>query len=74
MRLSEFWRAVDDEFGEGYGRHLAESQVMSALEQRTPAEALDAGLPIKFVWVEFCRHMDIPEEHWLPKEVRPRGQ
>ena len=74
MRVSEFWRAVADEFGGAYGRHLAQSQVMSSLGERTPAEAIEAGLPVKFVWVEFCRQMDVPEERWLPKEVRPPGR
>ena len=72
MRVSEFWRAVDDEFGGAYGRHLAQSQVLSSLGERTPAEAIEAGLAIKFVWVEFCRQMDVPQERWLPRDVDPR--
>ncbi|MCK0111470.1 DUF3046 domain-containing protein [Ornithinimicrobium sp. F0845] len=72
MRVSEFWRAVEDEFGGPYGRHQAASQVLSALGERTPVEAIEAGMPVKQVWVEFCRHMGVPEERWLPQEVRPR--
>lgn len=72
MRVSEFWRAVEDEFGGPFGRFQATSQVLSTLGERTPAEAIDAGLPVKQVWVEFCRHMDVPEDRWVPQEVKPR--
>ncbi|WP_109473292.1 DUF3046 domain-containing protein [Ornithinimicrobium cavernae] len=71
MRVSEFWRAVEDEFGGAYGRFQATSQVLSALGERTPAEAIEAGVPVKTVWLEFCRHMDVPEERWLPREIKP---
>lgn len=72
MRVSEFWRAVEDEFGGAYGRHLAQSQVLSVLGDRTPADAIEAGVPVRQVWVELCRHTDVPEERWLPREIKPR--
>lgn len=72
MRVSEFWRAVEDEFGGPYGRFQANSQVISALGERTPAEAIEAGVSVKQVWIEFCRQMDVPEDRWVPQEVKPR--
>jgi hypothetical protein len=70
MRVSEFWRAVEVEFGGAYGRHLASSQVLSSLGDRSPAEAIEAGLPVKRVWLAFCQQMDVPEDRWLPREIR----
>ncbi|TPX00942.1 DUF3046 domain-containing protein, partial [Schumannella luteola] len=59
MKLSEFHRAVDDEFGP-FGRVLLSDTVVVALGNRTPLAALDAGVPAREVWRELCRAQEVP--------------
>ena len=51
MRLSEFRRAVADEFGQGYGQVLLHDLVLAELGGRTPEAALAAGVRAKDVWL-----------------------
>lgn len=60
MKLSEFWRAIGDEFGESYGRTVAQDMVLGALGGRTASQALDAGLDPRDVWFALCDAMDVP--------------
>ncbi|MEE1621969.1 DUF3046 domain-containing protein [Zafaria sp. Z1313] len=72
MRNSDFWRLMDDEFGAGYSRLLAESLVLSSLGGRTPMEALAAGTAPKNVWRAVCEKQDVPEERRLGRDVAPK--
>ncbi|MBH0117928.1 DUF3046 domain-containing protein [Salinibacterium sp. NG253] len=60
MRLSEFWTAVSDEFGEPYGRVLVNDQVLGPVGGVTAAQALSRGVPAKQVWAALCDAMDVP--------------
>ena len=60
MRVSELLDLVDDEFGRAYGRSLAADQVLLALRDRAPVQALDAGVEPKAVWLALCDAMDVP--------------
>jgi hypothetical protein len=60
MRLSEFWLAISDEFGESYGRVLAHDLVLGALGGLTAHEALAAGMPAREVWLALCEAQDVP--------------
>lgn len=60
MRVSEFQRAVADEFGEAYGRSLMNDLVLGALGDRTAREALVAGVAPREVWLALCEAMDVP--------------
>ena len=60
MRLSEFWLAVADEFGEGYGRILAHDLVLGALGGLTAEQAIKAGLPTREIWLALCEVQDVP--------------
>ncbi len=62
MRLSEFWRRMDDEFGASYARVLADHQVLGALDGRAAGAALEAGVPARAVWEAMCEHMEVPPE------------
>jgi hypothetical protein len=62
MRLSEFRIAVADEFGDGYGRVLVNDLVLGVLGGRTAAQALDAGLDPRDVWLALCDASDVPAE------------
>lgn len=59
MRLSEFRQALNDEFGEGYGRVLTRDLVLGALG-RTADQALASGVPARDVWLALCDETDVP--------------
>ena len=64
MRLSEFWRAISDEFGEAYGQVLARDLVLSELGSLTAVEALHKGIPARQVWLALCKATDVPQARW----------
>lgn len=64
MRLSEFHRAVNGEFGEAYGNALVRDLVLGELGDLTAEQAIAAGLRIRDVWLALCRANDVPESHW----------
>jgi hypothetical protein len=70
MRISDFWRLMDDEFGAGYARSLARDHVLAALGNLTPMEALESGTAPREAWLALCADMDVPKERWLGKEMR----
>jgi hypothetical protein len=70
MRMSDFWRLMDDEFGAAYARSLARDHVLGALGNRTPLQALDSGVPPREVWSAMCADMDVPAERRLGREAR----
>ena len=63
VRLSEFWRAVADEFGEVYGRALVRDLVLSELGDLSAERAIEAGVPVRDIWLALCSAMDVPEQH-----------
>ncbi len=64
MKLSEFQRAVVDEFGSGYGQALLTDLVLPDLGGRTAQEALRVGIPPREVWIALCREAAVPQSHW----------
>lgn len=64
MRLSEFRRAVSDEFGAAYGRVLTGDLVIAELSDKTADEALCQGVPARDVWLALCRASGVPESRW----------
>jgi hypothetical protein len=70
MRMSDFWRLMDDEFGAAYAHSLARDHVLGVLDNRTPLEALESGVKLREVWLALCADMDVPRERWLGKELR----
>ncbi len=72
MRLSDFWRLMDDEFGAHYSRTLAGDLVIGTLGDRTALEALQAGVDPKRVWEAVCVVQDVPRERWLGRDIKPR--
>lgn len=64
MKLSEFQRAVVDEFGSTYGQSLMTDLVLGELGGRTAREAMDAGVPPREVWLALCRETGVPPSHW----------
>lgn len=72
MRRSDFWRLMDDEFGERYSRTLARDLVVGTLGDRTASEALGAGIDPRQVWEAVCSVQDVPRERWLGRDITPR--
>ncbi len=64
MTRSEFFLAVDDEFGEVQGRSLLRDFVIDGLDHRTASEALAEGVAPKAVWFALCQAMQVPEARW----------
>jgi len=66
VRLSEFWIAVSDEFGD-YGRVLTHDLVLSQFEKPgsaglTAEAAIKAGFPPREIWLALCAASDVPLE------------
>lgn len=59
MRRSEFFRAVDAEFG-ARGASLVTDLALGALGHVTAADALEAGEPAERVWLALCAETDVP--------------
>ncbi len=70
MRLSEFWLAMGDEFGDQYGRVLVHDLVLGELGGRTAEQALKDGLPAREVWLALCKATDVPQERWYGVGLR----
>ncbi|MBD8060592.1 DUF3046 domain-containing protein [Cellulomonas sp. JH27-2] len=76
MRFREFWQLVDEVLGSAHGRELTRSLVIGSLDDRTPEQALDAGVEPRVVWHALCDELDIPEpQRWgtdLGRQAPPR--
>jgi len=70
MRMSDFWRLMDEEFGAAYARSLARDHVLGDLGNRTLLDALDSGVEPREAWLALCIDMDVPVERRLGKELR----
>ena len=60
MRLQEFWSRLDDQFGSMRAQSVARDHVFAALGGRTALDALEAGLPVRRVWLAICEEYDVP--------------
>jgi hypothetical protein len=60
VRLSEFWFAMNEQFGEAYARVIVRDVALAGLNSRTGEEALAAGVPVKDVWLAICEALDVP--------------
>jgi hypothetical protein len=67
---------IDEEFGPAQGRALVRDHVLASLRHRTAAQAIEAGEPLREVWLAMCTDLDVPpERHWGrldERAVRPR--
>jgi hypothetical protein len=65
VRYREFWQLVDEVLGSAHGRALVRELVLPALGDRTPEQALDAGVEPRDVWHALCDELDIPDpQRW----------
>ncbi|MFN8126137.1 MAG: DUF3046 domain-containing protein [Candidatus Nanopelagicales bacterium] len=61
MRLTEFWRRMDEVFGPAYVASWASDFAMAELAGRTVAQALADGESAKDVWRAVCAQVDVPQ-------------
>jgi hypothetical protein len=64
MKLSEFQRAVVDEFGSAYGQALMTDLVLGRLSGRTAQQAIDDGVAPRDVWIALCQETGVPPSNW----------
>lgn len=69
MRLSEFQRAMAEEFGQAYSGVLIRDHWLSVLGG-TPADALERGVPAKAVWAALCEDLQVPVERRYGRGLR----
>jgi hypothetical protein len=74
MRISDFWRLMDDEFGAAYAHSLARDHVLGALGNRTSLQALESGITPREAWLALCADMDVPVERRLGRVHREPGK
>lgn len=63
MRLTEFGELMVEQFGRQADSMLADHVLMD-LGGRTGAEAIEAGVDPRDVWVALCRDFDVPRDRW----------
>lgn len=64
MRLTEFYRLVEDEFGGERAQWIVRSQVLPPGDE-TAAEMIENGVDPRLVWEGLCNAFDVPEERRL---------
>ncbi len=62
MRLQEFWSRLDRQFGVMRAQSVARDHVFSTLGGRTAVDAIDAGLPVRKVWLAICDVYEVPPQ------------
>ncbi len=60
MRLQEFWSRLDEQFGSMRAQSVTRDHVLAALGGRTALDAIEAGLPVRRVWLAICEEYDVP--------------
>jgi hypothetical protein len=64
VKLSEFWLAVSDEFGEAYGRVITHDLVLGSIGGLTAEQAIKAGINVREIWLALCKAADVPADRW----------
>jgi hypothetical protein len=62
VRLQEFWSRMRDLFGSMRAESVARDHIFSVLGGRTAVDAIDAGLPVRKVWLAVCEEFDVPRK------------
>jgi len=61
VRLTEFWRRMDEQFGDVYAQSVAKDFVLAGLGDRTVNQALEDGEDVKVIWRAVCTAFNVPE-------------
>ena len=54
VRLQEFWYRLDGRFGAMRAQSVTRDHVYAVLGGRTAVEAIEAGVPVRKVWLAIC--------------------
>ena len=61
VRLTEFWRRMDEQFGQVYAQSVAKDFVLAGLGDRTINQALEDGEDVKVIWRAVFAAFNVPE-------------
>ncbi|HET7014301.1 MAG TPA: DUF3046 domain-containing protein [Streptosporangiaceae bacterium] len=61
MRITEFWRRMDEQFGAVYAQSVAKDYVLAGLGERTVQQALNDGEDVKMIWRAVCLAFPVPD-------------
>jgi hypothetical protein len=64
VRLTEFTELVTTEFGVTTADSMLIDHVLTDLGGLTAAQALEAGIDPRDVWIALCRDFDVPRARW----------
>jgi Protein of unknown function (DUF3046) len=62
VRLQEFWSRLSGHFGSMRAESVARDHVFGSLGGRTAVDALEAGLPVRKVWLAICEEYEVPQK------------
>jgi hypothetical protein len=60
VRLQEFWSRLDSQFGPMRAHSVARDHIFSVLGGRSAIDAIDAGVPVRKVWLAICEEYEVP--------------
>ncbi|SFT65452.1 Protein of unknown function [Geodermatophilus amargosae] len=60
VRLQEFWSRLEAQFGSMRAQSVARDHVFAVLGGRSAVEAIDAGVPVRRVWLAICEEYEVP--------------
>lgn len=64
MRLTEFHELVSGRFGSAYGASVLADHVLTGMDGRTAAQAIEDGVEPRDVWRALCSDFDVPRDEW----------
>jgi hypothetical protein len=62
VRLQEFWNRMREQFGSMRAESVARDHIFSSLGGRTAVDAIDAGEPVRKVWLAICEEFEVPRK------------
>jgi Protein of unknown function (DUF3046) len=60
VRLQDFWSRMNSQFGSMRAQTVARDHVFAALGGRSAVDALEAGVPVRRVWLAVCDEYEVP--------------
>ncbi|MCV7300189.1 DUF3046 domain-containing protein [Mycobacterium barrassiae] len=64
MRLTEFNELVEAQFGAVRASSMLVDHVLTRLDGRTAAQAIEDGVDPREVWRALCADFDVPRDQW----------
>jgi hypothetical protein len=64
VRLTEFNELVVLQFGAVYGASVLVDHVLTGLDGRSAAQAIEDGVEPRDVWRALCVDFDVPRDQW----------